>query len=64
VTKRESMMLDPLWLAELEAIGPGIVFGEFDQVCAGCQRVYIVQATDSQTDQSSTCPFCSMENDA
>lgn len=64
MNKREFMMFDPWWLAELEAIAPGIAFGEYDQVCAGCQRVYVVQVTDCQINQCSTCPFCLMENDA
>lgn len=62
--KHEYMMFDPLWWAELEAIAPGLVFGEVDQVCAGCQRVYVVRVTDCQLTQSSTCPFCFMENEA
>lgn len=57
------MMLDPWWLAELESLSPGIVTGEFDQVCEGCQQVYVVQVTDCRLAQSSTCPFCFMEND-
>jgi hypothetical protein len=58
-------MKPDLWsVAKAEAMLPGIVLGEYDQLCVGCGACYPVHVAKSQGTPESVCPHCSTENHA
>jgi hypothetical protein len=56
------MWFDFWAIAEAEAVLPGLVLGQYDQICIGCGRAYVVQV-DSKMPVPTTCPYCDTENE-
>ena len=57
------MWFDFWAIAVAESVLPGLVLGQYDQICFGCGRAYVVQVKN-EVPASTTCPYCDRENES